>query len=101
MQYKSALERLSNIHALGVLHGHLAPADTTGSTVIVTRPSDDVVFVDFALGHFNCSSPFGFQSEMSSLHVLFLWHSKGNGQGLLNWPTKHVRKDLRRKQLKL
>ena len=95
-----ALEGLLSIHARGVLCGNLVPADNNavGSSVIITESSDDVIFVDFALGDFDCSNSTSFQSEMNFLHVF----SRGIGKGkqLLDWGKNNLRKDLRRKKPK-
>jgi tRNA A-37 threonylcarbamoyl transferase component Bud32 len=99
MQYNRALEALSNIHACGIIHGDFGPPDSTtdSSSLIIAEPSDDPVFVDFFLGYYDRSNPSAFKGEMSSLHVLFLWLSKGNGKALLEWAATNMREELRRK----
>jgi len=100
--YSSALERLSNIHAYGVLRGNLSPPDsaTVSSSLIITEPSDNVVFVDFFFGCHGWSHPSAFKGEISFLHVLFLWLSKSNSQKLRDWAAKNVREELRQKPRK-
>jgi hypothetical protein len=100
MQYKSALAGLSSVHALSILHGDLSSADSVSSSLVITEPSDDVVFVDFALGACNFPDSFGFQSEISFLHALFLWHCKSNDKGLLDWADNNVRKELHSKRVR-
>jgi hypothetical protein len=72
MQYNHTLEALLNIHAYGIIHGSLGPPDSTtdSSSLIITEPLDDPVFVDFFLGYYDCLKSIHFQREMSSAHVV-------------------------------